>query len=221
MSLKGEIEAKCPNGCPPFTAEIWSYIQGDKEPGLRLALLAREFNLLLCSGCEKPFFPQEAYIYYEPEAEVLAFVFPESYRERADFWRTKMHEDFVVFKKGLGDKLSVDIEPEIFFGVEELAELLEGEDFRGEEREVMEYFAKELGLALYPVSRRFARQNGVPPALPYVPAGAAKPGRTEVLAGLRKVVEANDRLAAYAKYLSELTTSDQADLPPQSSSKDL
>lgn len=221
MSLKGEIEAKCPNGCEPFTAEIWTYVQGDKEPELRLALMAREFNLILCPGCDKPFFPPEPYIYYEPQAEVLAFVFPESYREKADFWRAKMHEDFVIFKKGMAGRLAADLEPEIFFGIDELAELLEGEDYRGEEREVMEYYAKELGLSIYPVNRGHSRQKGVPPALPYVPNGSKAPTRAEVIAGLKKVVEANDRLTAYGKYLAELSGAPAAGLPPRSTFKDV
>src|SRR5579885_2279700 len=133
MSFKGEIEARCPKGCEAFTTEVWSFIRGDQSPELRDAILWRECNLLLCPECGAAFFPEAAYIYYEPAAELMAFVFPESFREKADFWRKKMHEDFVTIKQSLGKEVTLLQEPEIFFGHEELAVLLEKEDFRGEE----------------------------------------------------------------------------------------
>src|ERR1700757_1522673 len=120
MSLKGRIEAKCPNGCEPFDAELYSFIRGDTDPDLRLALKARECNLLLCDECEKPFFPEEPYIYYEPRAELLAFGFPESFRPKEKFWREKMGADFEEMRKALGPAFPLTVEPVIFFGVDAL-----------------------------------------------------------------------------------------------------
>jgi hypothetical protein len=219
MSFKGEIEAKCPTeSCIPFETEVWSFVRGDSDEDLRLTILARELNLILCPTCQVPFFPDAPYVYYESRLEVLAFVFPESYKDKEAYWRDKMHSDFVQFKTGLGEKVSADLEPEIFFGVEGLAALLEREDYRGEEREVMEVFAKDLGLSIYRVSPRFAREHGVPPALPY--AGPAQASRASVIAGLEKLVAANDRLTAYSSYLAELSAAPNAGLPPASRVKE-
>ncbi len=215
MSFKGEIEAKCPKGCESFTTEVWSFIRGDQSPELRDAILWRECNLLLCPECGVAFFPEASYIYYEPSAELMAFVFPESHRAKEGFWRKKMHEDFVTIKESLGKEITLLQEPAIFFGHEELAELLEQEDFRGEEAEVMEAFAKELGLSLYRVRRAFARDEGVPRTLPYAPKKAGAPAtRESVIAGLEKVLAANDRLAEYAAYLARLKADPAAALPP-------
>src|SRR4051812_24462663 len=205
MSFKGQIEARCPKGCEPFTTEVWSFIRGDQSPELRDAILWRECNLILCETCSLAFFPENAYIYYEPPAELLAFVFPESYRAKEAFWRAKMHEDFVAVKQTLGKVISIDQEPEIFFGHEELAELLEKEDYRGEEREVMEALAGELGLSLYQVSPSFSRERGVPRSLPFL-AGkkGAKADRAAVVAGLEKLLAANDRLREYQSYFERL-----------------
>lgn len=213
MSFKGEIEAQCPQGCFAFETEVWSFVRGDKDPDQRLAIMAREFNLILCPHCSKPFFPDAPYVYYEPSAELLAFVFPQSYAEKEDFWRGKMGADFAEFKAGMGADLSEDLEPELFFGIDGLASLLEREDYRGEEREVMEFLAKELGLSLYRVSPKFARTHGIPSALPFEPGRA---DRQSVIAGLKKIAAANDRLTAFTSYLAELSASPDAKLPPPS-----
>lgn len=215
MSFKGEVEAQCPGQCDCFIADVWSFIRGDQHPDLRLALIARELNLLLCPGCSKPFFAPAPYVYYEPQAELLAFVFPDSYSDKEEYWRGKMAEDFAAFKKGLGGKVSDALEPEIFFGVEGLGALLEHEDFRNEECEVMEYYAKDLGLSLYRVSRKFARRNDVPFLLPNAAPPGQKTTRETVIQGLEKIVAANDRLTAYSRYLEVLSGSGQ-ELPPRS-----
>lgn len=215
MSFKGQIEAKCPKGCEPFETEIWSFIRGDNSIELRDAILARECNLLLCPTCSNAFIPDEPYVYYEPNREILGFVFPETYRERESYWREKMREDFAQMRESLGAGLSLDVEPQLFFGVEELARLLEDEDYRGEEDEVMEFIAKDLGLSIYRVGPRYARENGVPGLLPYVPARRGEPaGPESVIAGLERIVAANDRLTAFSGYLEKLRASRA--LPPAS-----
>lgn len=210
MSIKGEISAKCPGGCEPFTADVYSFIRGDKSPALRLAVLFRECNMLLCPECEKPFFPDAPYVYHDPFDELVAFVFPESYREKEGFWRAKMAEDFAAMQKVLGGKIPLS-EPEIFFGNDGLACLLESEDYRAEETEVMECVAKELGLSLYRVSPLYARRRAVPRTLPFAGESAS---RLSVIAGLEKVLAANDRLTAYADYSAALRADARAGLPP-------
>jgi len=218
MSLRGRIVAKCPNGCEPFDGELYSFIRGDTDANLRLQIKARECNMLLCDECEKPFFPEEPYIYFEPAAELLAFVFPESFRPKEKFWREKMHADFEEMRRVLAEKFPLTVEPVIFFGVDGLGELLDFEDFRNEEAEVMEWIAKDLGLSIYKVSPRFARDNDVPVSLPYAAAGAKAATRASVLAGLEKVLAANDRLEAYQRYHVKLKAA-KADLPPPSTVK--
>lgn len=214
MSFKGEVEALCLGGCEAFTAEVWSFINGQKSEDLRLSVKFRELNMVLCPQCHKPFYVDAPYVYFDPRLEILAFVFPESYKDKEQFWRDKMAEDFRAFRENLKD-LPLDIEPELFFGTEGLAVLLEGEEYRGEEREVMEFMAKDMGLSLYEVSPLFARRQGVPATLPYAGPSAS---RESVLAGLEKIVSANDRLTAYVDYLKSLRAPG-AVLPPASTTK--
>jgi hypothetical protein len=214
MSFKGEIEAQCPDGCEPFTTDVWSFINGEKRDDLRLAVMFRECNMILCPQCQKPFFAQAPFVYLDSRLELLAFVFPESYKDKEDYWRKKMKDDFGVFRANLKE-LPLDIEPELFFGVEGLAALLEGEEYRGEEREVMEFVARDLKLSLYEVSPLYARRQGIPATLPYSGKSAT---RENVIDGLERVVAANDRLTAFADYLGSFRSSGAA-LPPASTAK--
>ncbi|MBI5631019.1 MAG: hypothetical protein HY921_09060 [Elusimicrobia bacterium] len=221
MSFQGEITAKCPKGCEPFEVRIWSFIRGDRDEVLREAVMAKECNLLLCPSCDVPFFPQEPYVYFEPRAEILAFVMPESYRDKEERWRKKMREDFLAMKEAMGSEFSLDLEPEVFFGPDGLAEVLEGENYRGEEREVMECFAKELDLALYEVSPSYARRRRIPSALPYRRADGSGITCQVLLEGLKRVVEANDSLSSYKELLEHLKSHPQEPLPPASTVKSL
>ncbi|MFA6002614.1 MAG: CpXC domain-containing protein [Elusimicrobiota bacterium] len=214
MSFKGVIEAKCPKGCEPFEAEVWSFINGSASPNLREALAAKECNLLLCPECHAPFFSQDPFIYFEPTADILVFVFPESFRAEEARWRKKMSEDFIALKQALGKNMPLDMEPEIMFGPEDLAELLNRETYRAEEWEVMTYVARELGLSLYKVKPHFARDHKMPGVLPFAPARGASMTRANLLSGLEQLLKANDRLTAYQEYLDALRAAPDAALPP-------
>jgi hypothetical protein len=216
MSFKGVIEARCPAGCEPFETEIWSMIHGGNSPELREAAAAKECNLLLCPTCGVPFFAQEPYVYFEPAADILAFVFPESYRAEEERWRKKMQEDYAALKQAMHGQLPIDLEPVLFFGPDGLAELLEAETYRAEEREVMECWAKELGLSIYKVRPALARKQGIPESLPYVPPPSGSVTRANVILGLERLLAANDRLTAYQKCLETLRGESAvgAGLPP-------
>jgi hypothetical protein len=178
---------------------------------LRDQAKAMECNLLLCPSCGAAFLPEAAWIYYEPDDEILAFVFPPSYIAEEKKWRDKMTADFAAMREALGDHLPAGHEPEVFFGPEGLAQLLEQEDWRRDERDVMAFFAKDLKLSLYKASPAWARAHGAPSSLPYA---GKTPTRDSVIAGLRKVVEANDRLTAWSDYLAKLEKDAGAVLPP-------
>ena len=211
MSFQGSIEANCPSCTDGFTAPVWSFVHGGKDAVLREQAKASECNMLLCPSCEKAFMPEAAWIYYEPDAEILAFVFPVSYRAEEAKWREKMKADFAAMREALGDHLPVGHEPEVFFGPEGLAQLLEFEDWRRDERDVMAYYAKDLGLSVYRSSPVWARENAAPSWLPYA---GKTPTRASLVEGIKKLVAANDRLTAWADYLVKLEKDPGAGVPP-------
>ncbi|MEK7234186.1 MAG: CpXC domain-containing protein [Elusimicrobiota bacterium] len=211
MSIQGTIEANCPSCTDGFEAPIWSFVHGGKDEVLRDQAKAGECNLLLCPSCGAAFVPEAAWIYYEPNEEILAFVFPMSYKAEEAKWRDKMKADFAAMREALGAHLPLGHEPEVFFGPEGLARLLESEDWRRDERDVMAFFAQDLKLSVYKASPAWARLHGAPSWLPYT---GKVPARDTLIAGIKRVVEANGRLTAWSDYLTELGRDPAAGLPP-------
>jgi len=211
MSFQGTIEANCLNCTDGFEAPIWSFVHGGKDALLRDQAKAMECNLLLCPSCGTAFVPEAAWIYYEPDDEILAFVFPLSYEAEEATWRDKMKADFAAMREALGDHLPVGHEPEVFFGPEGLAQLLESEDWRRDERDVMASFAHDLKLSVYKASPAWARSYGAPSWLPYAGKTAT---RASVIAGIKKILAANDRLTAWADFLAQFEKDPAAVLPP-------
>ncbi len=211
MSFQGSIEANCPSCTDGFTAPIWSFVHGGKDAALRDQAKALECNMLLCPSCGAAFLPEAAWIYYEPDDEILAFVFPPSFKAEEAKWRDKMKADFAAMREALGDHLPLGHEPEVFFGPGGLAQLLEFEDWRRDERDVMAFVAQDLKLALYKASPAWARGHGAPSWLPY--AGKV-PTRGSLIAGIKQIVAVNDRLTAWSDYLEKLSRDPAAGLPP-------
>ena len=213
MSFKGEVETRCSSCAEPFEAPVWSFVHGGADAALRDQIKARECNLLLCPACGAAFMPEASWIYYEPEAEMLAFVFPESWRAEEEAWRGKMKADVAQMRTALGDgRLPGDIEPDVFFGQEGLGALLEKEDWRNDERDVMREYAKQLGLSLYKARPSWARANAAPDEFPYPGKGA--PTRESLIAGMKALIAANDALTGWVDFLARFEKDEDAALPP-------
>lgn len=217
MSFQGEIEARCPACSEVFEAPVWSFVHGGTDVALRDQIKARECNLLLCAHCGEAFMPEVSWIYYEPDAELLAFVFPESWSAEEAKWRAKMKVDFEQMRGTLGGKLPLDYEPEVFFGQDGLGALLEREDWRIDERDVMEYYAKDLGLKLFRASPRWARASAAPSEFPY--RGNGTPTRAALIAGMKELVAANDKLTTWSDFLQKFEKDPAAPLPPAAKKK--
>jgi CpXC protein len=217
MSFQGKIEAACPSCAEAFEAPVWSFVHGEGDPALRDQIKARECNLLLCPSCGTAFMPETAWVYYEPGAEILAFVFPETWREDEARWREKMSADFAAMRAALDARLPADFEPEVHFGQDSLGLLLEREDWLVDERDVMTHYANELGLKVFKASPRWARASGAPADLPYK--GRGKPTREALIAGLKALVAANDRLTAWAEFLARLEDDAGAGVPPAAAAR--
>ncbi len=211
MSFQGEIETRCVACREAFEAPVWSLVSGAEET-LRNQVKARECNLLLCPHCGEAFIPDVSWIYFEPDADLLAFVFPESWRPEEKKWREKMQADFAQMRQALGERMPSDMEPAVFFGQEGLGDLLDKEDWRADERDVMEVYAKELGLSVYKASPSWARAHGAPSEFPYK--GAGKPTRESLIAGMTELLKANDALTAWKDFLTSFEKDEGSAVPP-------
>lgn len=211
MSFQGTIQAECPKCGDEFETPIWSFVHGGKDEALRDQAKAAECNLLLCPSCGEAFLPEASWIYFEPGAELLAFVLPESWRAEEEKWREKMRADFEQMRGVFGEEASLDLEPIVFFGPDGLSQMLEAEDWRRDERDVMDHFAAELKLGVYAVSPSWARAHRAPSCIPY--SGTA-PTRQSLIEGMRALVAANDRLTAWSDFLAEYEKDSAAGVPP-------
>jgi hypothetical protein len=217
MSFQGTVDINCPSCTDGFDAPVWSFVHGGTDAALRDLIKARECNLLLCPSCGAAFMPEVSWIYYEPDAELMAFVFPEKWKGEEATWREKMKTDFAQMKTVLGARLPVDMEPLVFFGQDELGELLDKEDWRIDERDVMLAYAKELGLSVYRAQLGRARANGAPAEFPYKGKGA--PTRQSLIAGMKALITANDALKGWSDFLQRFERDKSANLPPAAKKK--
>jgi hypothetical protein len=217
MSFQGTVEINCPSCTDGFEAPVWSFVHGGTDVALRDQIKARECNLLLCPSCGAAFMPEVSWIYYEPDAEIMAFVFPEKWKAEEASWRDKMKADFAQMKTVLGDRLPADMEPVVFFGQDELGELLDKEDWRIDERDVMLEYAKELGLSVYKARPSWARASNAPAEYPYKGKGA--PTRESLIAGMKELIKANDALTGWSDFLARFEKDKDASLPPAAKAK--
>ncbi len=217
MAIKGTIKAKCPAGCEPVEAEVWSFVRGDVDVELRESLLAGDLNLLVCEDCGEVFMPEASVVYFDPDAELLAFIFPESYRKEEPRWRKKMLADYEQMKGVIGGGKPPS-EPIIYFGIKEAARGMRAEEKLEDEVRVAAVLCPELDLWVYPVDRSYARSRDLPRVLPCSPAPEGKDNtREDALKGLMVLLKTNDRLAGFRRWLSHLGESEG--LPPRARGK--
>lgn len=202
MSIQGYIEAKCPGCDETEEARIWSFVRGDEDEDLRNRIKSGDLNLVECPHCGRLFHAEALFVYADPSAGLVAFVFPESYAGEEERWRVKMKEDFEQMRP-IAEKMGIFEEPIVFFGETGLGELVQSLEDLEDEEQVGEWYSRELGLSFKPVRPSFARERRLPRRLPF----AGSPGgfsREAALRGLKNLVKANDRLAGYARWIEYL-----------------
>jgi len=215
VAIKGSVEARCPRGCEPTAVEAWSFVRGDKDEALRDALMAGELNLLVCPDCSELFYPEAAVVYYDPTAEFVAFVFPESWEAERDQWRDKMRADFAQMRSVLGRDMPIEVEPVIYFGMEGLREALREEEDLGDQARIAAALCARLGLAAVPVARDFARGKRLPWLLPCeAAAGFSAPA---ALRAVEELLKENPRLSGYFAWREILSQGESVPIGGKSS----
>ena len=124
-----------------------------------------------------------------------------------------MHQDYVQMKSAFSDNEMLGVEPMLVFGLEPLREILVKDDALTDEVAIAALLAKDLGLTMAPVSRVYSREKNLPWLLPY------KSSKKEhqvtlkgAIEGVQILLKANDRLAAYMRWLEDLKPAKE--LPP-------
>lgn len=161
-SIKLTESIVCPNGCEPFEAERWSFINAKQDPDLKAAILGGELNLLRCEQCHNFFHADTDLIYLDEEAQLLVFVFAQANRSKQTELVAKMQRDYQLLKDSLFKELHLDFGPIYVFGLEELKGVLEKEEQRNDESQVIAAAAAALGLKVARLVPAWARENNFP-----------------------------------------------------------
>lgn len=172
-SIKNSAAVCCPNRCEEFEVEYWSLISADQDPDLKSAALGGELNLVQCPTCGAFFHHDGDLIYFDAPAELLVFIFAEKNRAQEKELRARMQRDYEIIKNTLAKQLHIDFSPVCVFGLEALKHLLQEEEKKSFESEVIAASAAEQGFSVVRLKPSYAREHHFPQ---YVP--APKKGKT-------------------------------------------
>lgn len=167
-SLKFSENMSCPNGCEPFEADRWSFVNVTQNPELRDAVLGGELNLFCCPQCSSFFHGDTDLIYLDEQAGLLVFVFSDKNRQNQKELLEKMQHDYALLKDNLLKQLKLDVGPLCVFGLEELKDVVQKEQQRTDESEAVAAASAALGLKVARLHPQWAREHESPL---YVPAG--------------------------------------------------
>jgi len=207
-SIKLTETITCPNGCEPFEAERWSFINVTQDPELKEAALGGELNLLCCEHCHTFFHCDADLIYLDEEAHLLIFVFAQENRSNKKELVAKMQQDYQLLKDNLFKQLNLDFGPMCVFGLEELKGVLEKEEQRNDESQVIAAAAAALGLKVARLVPEWARENNFPL---YTAAGVDETAKS-FADSARKVLESGLK-SPMLKHFAEVMQGDGAQAP--------
>ena len=207
-SIKLTETITCPHGCEPFEAERWSFLNVTQDPELKEAVLGGELNLVRCEHCHTFFHSDADLIYLDEDAQLLIFVFAQSNRAKQKELVTKMQQDYQLLKDSLFKKLNLDFGPMYVFGLEELKEVVEKEEQRNDESQVIAAAAAALGLQVTRLAPQWAREHNYPL---YTAAGVDETAKS-FADSARKVLESGLQ-SPLLKHFAEEMKGDGAEAP--------
>jgi len=196
VATKSSMRIDCPSCGESFDADFWTVVRGDRDTGLKEAIISGEFDLLMCPRCRGVFSHEETFIYLDTEKEILAFVMPSSYSGESEKWTAKMREDYEAVRPTLFQGQPVDHEPRCLFGIDELTALLLRDRDAEEETDVMEFMAREADLRVAHLLPSRARERDILFSVPY---SGPEPTRGAAIEALKKIEAANDALVRVRK----------------------
>lgn len=196
MSSFNDIDIECPHCGREFRGTVWVAVHAGVDPELKDLLLGGEINLVSCPECGHVAFYENFLIYQEPDAELVAYVYPDADRARRDELTRMMLRGFHEAQDVLPDKDRLHYDPILLFGLEELIEMLHKEEAFAEQSQVAQILCKENKLKSLLLSPSQARRLGTMRVLPHN-GKTTQPSRTEVIGGIDRLLKLNPALDLY------------------------
>jgi hypothetical protein len=203
MSHLIEHDIECTYCRHPNTVEVWSVINVKLDPELKDLLLGGELNMAECEACHKMFYAEYFLLYHDPDAELMAFVYPLVNELQRDEMEKKTQENFATSQALADDADRLNYAPLTLFGLDALLRLVEQEDEEVLQAEIAAHLAKEKNLSVVPLRRSVARAHQMPPLLLGKTEGNGVSASSAV-AALETLLSVNDRLSVYRALLDRV-----------------
>lgn len=204
MSFLIEEEMECPACKYPNKVEVWSVVNVKEDPELKDILLGGEMNMAECTSCKHVFYAEHFIIYHESDRELMAFVYPFSYRPDAKKWEEKTAADFAVFQQDSTEPLTY--KPVTIFGLDELVQLVQSEEEMSIQGEIVRTLAEEHHFPIETLKPAQARALKLPSVLPL--AEGSGEVRERLKKGVDQLLELNPHLFVYRTLQKELENGD-------------
>ncbi len=220
MSILTNCEIKCDCG-EKFEAEVWKAVNIFDDPDLKEVVLSGRFNTVCCPKCHKVFYKEHFFIYQDLANELIAYVYPKDGQNMAAQYREKMLKDFKAASAEIEGFEEIDFEPVLFFGIEDLIQTIQNEDYNKDEIDILNFIAKEAELELIKIKPSVARNLGIVHTIPKIKksrrgkdsnSGSDAGGekyiekdiKKDIVAGLEALIKYNPNLVEYGKLLERI-----------------
>jgi hypothetical protein len=198
MSTFNDIDIECEKCGHEFRGTVWVAVHAGVDPELKELLLGGELNLVSCPECGFVTFQDHFLIYQEPAAELIAYVYPEKQRREEAQLHPLMLAGYREAQKGLTAKQRLLYDPVLFFGLEQLIEMLQAEYALAEQSQIAQVICKENHLNMILLKPSQARKLKMMRVLPRT---GKHPHftREDVLGGIDELLNINPALDLYVK----------------------
>ena len=203
MSLQTTEEIKCPCG-ELFRSEVYQSVSAGDDPELKDLILGGEFNLVQCPACSEIIYAERFVLYHDQGQELMAFVYPLALKSNWEPIQAEMMAKYETIQDGLAEGEKLAYKPVLIFGMDQLCALITMDEEISDEAEIVQHLCKTLGLKSKAVPKSSARERLAPPVLPLIKESGNGGLREAVIAGVKKILQSNDRLAYYKKFLEKI-----------------
>ncbi len=197
MSTFNERDITCGNCGEIYKGIIWTAIHASQDPELKTLLFGGELNLLMCPQCAHVDYQEHSLLYQDPDAELIAYIYPESQKTEEEFLRKALLKNFQEAQEVYEEKDRKTYEPILVFGLEAFIEMMREEDARSAESQIAQAICKERGIPFKLLRPSEARRLNVMRVMPKLETGA-KADRSSILGGLEKLLAINPLLSLYS-----------------------
>ncbi|MFA5975651.1 MAG: CpXC domain-containing protein [Elusimicrobiota bacterium] len=198
MSTYNDIDITCEQCGEEFQGTVWTAVHAGQDPELKELLLGGELNLIMCPECSYVTYQDHFVLYQDPQAELVAYIYPLSQKEQAEELRVMMIEGFRHAQLVYAEKNRIPYDPILLFGLESLIEMMDHEEELAEQSQIAEYICKENAIPFVKLRPSQARQKDL---VRVIPSGdsPASTNRESVLAGINRLLKINPALDVYGR----------------------